>query len=510
MYVDVTDSNRKKINPQADWQQNDETANNYVKNRPGGYEALTEILPETTLNFTSRQLTLTDCPPIEVGKTYTVTFYRSNTDPIEYELVGKEANIGSAYRYIGNEAHTWGGTNTGEPFIIYSYENSTAIVTYIFISSSETLPCTYNIKIKAVAPIKIPEKYLDIKNTNIVNGSKTGSLRTVGSSKEGSGYEIGNYAFAEGIGTTASGTNSHAEGESTTASGSNSHAEGQDTIASSNYQHVQGRYNIEDSNNIYADIIGNGNRILNTPSNAATVDWQGNAWYAGDVYVGSTSGTNKDEGSKKLATEEYVNSAISSSEGSNVQADWQQNDETANDYVKNRPGGYEEILENTLSEVNFTGTNFSLDMALVLGDTYKVTFDGVEYVSTAKQDSGYPIFIGNTNYTWHGTITYDPFCIHQVTNTCAINCDPGDHTVKVDKINIAKIDKKYLDIKNTNIINGSTEGSLRTIGSAKENSSYTMGEYAFAEGYYTKASGAYSHAEGNNTTASSEDSHAEG
>ena len=38
-------------------------------------------------------------------------------------------------------------------------------------------------------------------------------------------------------------------------------------------------------------------------------DWNGNAWYAGDVYVGSTSGTNKDEGSKKLATEEYVNSA---------------------------------------------------------------------------------------------------------------------------------------------------------------------------------------------------------
>ena len=45
-------------------------------------------------------------------------------------------------------------------------------------------------------------------------------------------------------------------------------------------------------------------------SNAATVDWSGNAWYAGDVYVGSTSGTNRDGGSKKLATEEYVNSAV--------------------------------------------------------------------------------------------------------------------------------------------------------------------------------------------------------
>lgn len=55
--------------------------------------------------------------------------------------------------------------------------------------------------------------------------------------------------------------------------------------------------------------IGNGVTPMDR-SNAATVDWSGNAWYAGDVYVGSTSGTNKDEGSKKLATEEYVNSVV--------------------------------------------------------------------------------------------------------------------------------------------------------------------------------------------------------
>ena len=36
----------------------------------------------------------------------------------------------------------------------------------------------------------------------------------------------------------------------------------------------------------------------------------GEAWFAGDVYTGSTSGTNKDEGSKKLATEEVVDAKI--------------------------------------------------------------------------------------------------------------------------------------------------------------------------------------------------------
>ena len=41
--------------------------------------------------------------------------------------------------------------------------------------------------------------------------------------------------------------------------------------------------------------------------NAFEVYKNGNAWCAGDVYVGTTSGTNKDDVSKKLATEEYVN-----------------------------------------------------------------------------------------------------------------------------------------------------------------------------------------------------------
>ena len=166
----------------------------------------------------------------------------------------------------------------------------------------------------------------------------------------------GNGSHAEGVSTTASGSDSHAEGSytkapgadshaegsETTANGSSSHAEGYLTTASGNYSHVQGKYNIEDTSNTYADIIGNG--TSNTArSNAATVDWSGNAWFAGDVYTGSTSGTNKDDGSKKLATEEYVNSSIAAG---SIQPDWNQNDETKKDYIKHRPGGYiEEITE---------------------------------------------------------------------------------------------------------------------------------------------------------------------
>lgn len=115
----------------------------------------------------------------------------------------------------------------------------------------------------------------------------------------------GPYSHAEGFFSNAEYHSSHAEGYYTVASGLvASHSEGDHTIASSKSQHVQGKYNIEDANDKYAHIVGNGSNRKR--SNAHTLDWEGNAWFAGDVYINSTSGINKDEGSKKLATEEYI------------------------------------------------------------------------------------------------------------------------------------------------------------------------------------------------------------
>lgn len=98
----------------------------------------------------------------------------------------------------------------------------------------------------------------------------------------------GDASHAEGMLTTASGDESHSEGSNTVASGDHSHVEGLNTIASGRNQHVQGKYNIEDNSDIYAHIVGNGNSE-NTRSNAHTLDWDGNAWFAGDVFVGGTS-----------------------------------------------------------------------------------------------------------------------------------------------------------------------------------------------------------------------------
>jgi hypothetical protein len=90
--------------------------------------------------------------------------------------------------------------------------------------------------------------------------------------------------------------------------------EGYGTRAAGDGQHVQGTWNIEDAESMNIHIVGNG-MDDDTRSNAHTLDWDGNAWFAGDVYVHSTSGTNKDEGSKKLATEEYVTNNLSNAGG---------------------------------------------------------------------------------------------------------------------------------------------------------------------------------------------------
>ena len=115
-------------------------------------------------------------------------------------------------------------------------------------------------------------------------------------------------AHAEGDGTIASGFAAHAEGKEAHATASTSHVEGGYTIAASQYQHVQGSYNIEDANDRYLHIVGNGKPFDDgIRRNAHTLDWSGNAWYQGDVFVGGTS----QDDANKLATEGYINTELS-------------------------------------------------------------------------------------------------------------------------------------------------------------------------------------------------------
>lgn len=94
-------------------------------------------------------------------------------------------------------------------------------------------------------------------------------------------------------------------GKDCEASGKGSSAEGFGTISAGDYQHVQGQFNIEDTENRYAHIIGNGTGNY-SQSNAHTIDWDGNSWFAGDVRVGGDSYNN----GENLITESEVNDKI--------------------------------------------------------------------------------------------------------------------------------------------------------------------------------------------------------
>ena len=120
--------------------------------------------------------------------------------------------------------------------------------------------------------------------------------------------DSGRASHAEGWNAQARGGKSHAEGNGTVAVGENSHAEGQGTKALGEASHVQGKHNIPDTEKKYAHIVGNGASDYER-SNAHTLDWNGNAWFAGEIILGGTynSETKLVEGANKVITEKELN-----------------------------------------------------------------------------------------------------------------------------------------------------------------------------------------------------------
>ena len=92
---------------------------------------------------------------------------------------------------------------------------------------------------------------------------------------------------ANGYNNTSQGKNSQANGISTTSIGEASSANGIGTIATRRAQTVEGTYNVKDEEEKYLHIVGNGE--YGKPSNAHTIDEEGNCWYAGTIYLGGTS-----------------------------------------------------------------------------------------------------------------------------------------------------------------------------------------------------------------------------
>ena len=103
---------------------------------------------------------------------------------------------------------------------------------------------------------------------------------------------------------------------------------------------------------------------------------------------------------KGLSTNDFTNeekeklASISIGDGAGIQvtlqADWEQNDETANDYIQNRTH-YEEPVEQVLEQTTITdmdGSPISVSIGLVEGKEYTVIVNGVEYDCVAERYTG--------------------------------------------------------------------------------------------------------------------------
>ena len=201
----------------------------------------------------------------------------------------------------------------GDPGILYLVmnETGTAYTSYIYandkwvklavIDFSKYVPITRTVNEKAL-DTDIVLTATDIggdrtKATGENSHAEGSQCEALGDCTHAEGFQAiarGLRAHAEGVQTRANGVNSHAEVDGALASGHVSHAEGYGTEAAGEYQHVQGKHNVVDEANKFADIVGNGVDILNK-SNAYALDWDGNLYLKGGVYVNcnadSTGGT---------------------------------------------------------------------------------------------------------------------------------------------------------------------------------------------------------------------------
>ena len=423
---------------QADWEQNDETASDYVKNKPfGDAESEIVVLEETTVETSD---TTTACTGLVDGAFQQYNYSEMSCDSTvifdntKYDMqLSQEKVLGIGY--LGNiSLHPGVGSmyaDDGNPFLLINtitYDGTPTL--YVKEAGTHTIKVTKSV----TEVVQIESKYIPQ-----INYESLGNLPFGG-------------VFADHC--------------------------------------IYSAVNNTDTSNTFEDIcqIGNGNYLVMTVVsddgiyitewsamkgvtsslvsesyliNASNPDFPIES-IAFDESSGNTTVTFKDEFSEYYCTELYVyqlNSAMMQEliRPFLVQSDWEQNDSTQLDYVKNKPFGNEESETILISEQEvINGSEVSLDSEYeenTEGKEYVVIYDGVKYQTVASMVRvsmmAAQVMIGNPSImdSTLSTGNNEPFCIILNETYFYMTFEDGSaHMVGVNKIatSIKQIEEKYI------------------------------------------------------------------
>ena len=161
-------SGGEQVNP--DWNQNDETAPDFVKNRPfyTGDPVITELIPEQTVEFALWNGIMMAESPINIdlveGKTYQAIF-----DEEVYRCIAKEINGGY---YIGNLSIAGMTEDTGEPFLYMIGYGS-----YSFAALGDKREHVLSLGIETAQIVTIPKEYFPEDMEIVLKSSTANSTK---------------------------------------------------------------------------------------------------------------------------------------------------------------------------------------------------------------------------------------------------------------------------------------------------------------------------------------------
>ena len=285
------------------------------------------------------------------------------------------------------------------------------------------------------------KKYVDgNKLSDIANGEPIGTVKI---GRTGALLTEGPYSTAIGFGGH---TNADALGSIAMCGGeclaSFTVAMGNCTVASGTDQFVQGKYNVKDTGSKYVHIIGNGTSDT-ARSNAHTVDWNGNGWFAGDVEGAKDGVTHKlsekanaSDLAKKVGTGDNYNPNASAANVINLSGLTKEQYDSG-EYTEGSSGA------ERICGIKFdTGTETKKAQITIGSDGGTITALSCSYDSIVGTQNGYDMFGISSNDIWCGDTTYStmPGEVHYLKKkwegkTYTISVPITDWTEKTDSEN---------------------------------------------------------------------------